>query len=96
VLIYVYKSKPLQEGVSVFSLYFEFFIIDFLRLGLVCVCDFYVYILLFFTIFKSVNTEKIYFLKLCFNGLENLRQNWKKMDKTLVEFEFKKTTQTYF
>jgi hypothetical protein len=33
------------------------------------------YILLFFTIFKIVNTDKIYFLKLCLDGLENERQN---------------------
>jgi hypothetical protein len=33
------------------------------------------YILLFFTMFKIANTEKICFLKLCLDGLENLRLN---------------------
>jgi hypothetical protein len=33
------------------------------------------YIILFFTIFKILNIEKIYFLKLYINGLENLKQN---------------------
>jgi hypothetical protein len=33
------------------------------------------YIILFFTIFKITNTEKIYFLKLCLDDLENLTQN---------------------
>jgi hypothetical protein len=57
-------------------------------------CDFYYYyILLFFIIFKIMNTEEIYFLKLYLDYLEYLRQNFKKnMDKTLVEFEFKKST----
>jgi hypothetical protein len=31
-----------------------------------------------------------------FGCLENLRQNWKKLDKTWVDFEFQKSTQTYF
>jgi hypothetical protein len=43
-----------------------------------CVIFLY-YILLFFIIFKIANTEKIYFeiyfLKLCLDSLENLRQN---------------------
>jgi hypothetical protein len=32
-------------------------------------------ILLFFTIFKIVNTDKIYFLKLYLDSLENMGQN---------------------
>jgi len=36
---------------------------------------YYYYIMLFCIIFKIVNTERIYFLKLYLNGLENLRQN---------------------
>jgi hypothetical protein len=46
------------------------------------VCDFFFfwyYILLLFTIFKIVNTDKFYSLKLCLDGLENLKQNCKKM-----------------
>jgi hypothetical protein len=54
------------------------------------------YIMLFFTIFEIANTEEICFLKLCFDYLENPRQNWKKLDKTWVEFEFEKPTQTCF
>jgi hypothetical protein len=53
------------------------------------------YILLFFIIFKIVNIEKIYFLKLWLDGLENMRQNWKKkLNKTRVKFKFSKTTQS--
>jgi hypothetical protein len=36
---------------------------------------FWYYILLLFTIFKIVNTDKIYFLKLYLDSLENMRQN---------------------
>jgi hypothetical protein len=47
--------------------------------------DFFLdYILLFFTIFKIVNIKKNYFLKLCLDDLKNLKQNWKKLDKTWV------------
>jgi hypothetical protein len=35
-----------------------------------------------------MKTEKTCFLKLCLNHLENLRQNYKKLDKIQVEFEF--------
>jgi len=48
-------------------------------------CDFLYYVLLFFIIFKIVNTNKIYFLKLCLHGLENL-------SRILI----KKTSQTFF
>lgn len=37
---------------------------------------------------KNYEYERIYFLKLCIDGLENLRQNYKKLDKIWVEFEF--------
>jgi len=38
-------------------------------------CMIFLYcILLFFIIFKIVNVEKIYFLKLCSDSLENLKQ----------------------
>jgi hypothetical protein len=33
----------------------------------------------FWKIFKITNVEIIYFLKLCFDGLENLRQKLKKV-----------------
>jgi hypothetical protein len=33
------------------------------------------YIILLFTIFKIINSEKIYFLKLCLDGLQDPRQN---------------------
>jgi hypothetical protein len=39
--------------------------------------DFFLFFI-FCIIFKSVNTEKIYFLKLCLDGLKNLKQIWKK------------------
>jgi len=45
------------------------------RIFLVLYSTIFYYILLFFTIFKIVNTEKIYFLKLCLDCLENLKQS---------------------
>jgi len=44
--------------------------------------------------FKIVNINKIYFLKLYLDGFKKLSQKWKKLNKTLVEFKFNKTTQT--
>jgi hypothetical protein len=39
-------------------------------------CAIFLYcIMLFFTIFKIANIEKNCFLKLCLDGIENLRQN---------------------
>jgi hypothetical protein len=42
---------------------------------------FYIIFFYFFIIFKIVNTNRIYFLKLCLDSLENLIQNSKKLDK---------------
>jgi hypothetical protein len=33
------------------------------------------YIILLFIVFKIMNTKKIYFLKLCLDGLKNLKHN---------------------
>lgn len=41
------------------------------------------YIILFCIIFKIMNIERTCFLKLNFDGLKNLSQNQKKLDKNL-------------
>jgi hypothetical protein len=56
-----------------------------IKAPLVCVFFIY-YILLFYIILKITNTKKIYFLKLCLDGLQNLKQNYKKFDKILIKF----------
>jgi hypothetical protein len=44
-----------------------------------------------------MNTEKIYFLKLCLDGLENVRQNFLKKKKIKLDrILIKKKIQTHF
>jgi hypothetical protein len=69
---------------------------DFGHVCRLCVWIFLYFIILFFTILKIVNIKKKLFLKLCLDGLENLRQNWIKLNKTLGEFKLTKQPKHVF
>jgi hypothetical protein len=77
------QSKAFPEGKTKFFFFFFLIIIIFIsgRFGSMEAKGWFgytiylYYIILLFIVFKIMNTKKIYFLKLCLDGLKNLKHN---------------------